>query len=111
VKQAAAFGSNACVVVQSQEPSVSTDILMQGLRRTRFARDRVKNLILPRSSPLADGELVSTVIENLLLRKQKLVEQLEKAPSVEDRDQIEHQLEQINTALEFLDRPGSKGAR
>jgi hypothetical protein len=70
-----------------------------------------QNLILPRSSPLADGELVSTVIENLLLRKQKLVEQLEKAPSVEDRDQIEHQLEQINTALEFLDRSGSKGAR
>ncbi|MCK1477380.1 chaperonin cofactor prefoldin [Bradyrhizobium sp. LM6.10] len=54
---------------------------------------------------------MSTVIENLLLRKQKLVEQLEKAPSVEDRDQIEHQLEQINTALEFLDRSGSKGAR
>jgi hypothetical protein len=64
-----------------------------------------------RARSLADGELVSTVIENLLLRKQKLVEQLEKAPSVEDRDQIEHQLEQINTALEFLDRSGSKGAR
>ena len=32
-----------------------------------------------------DGGAVSTVIENLLLRKQKLVEQLEKAPSVEDR--------------------------
>jgi predicted CopG family antitoxin len=54
---------------------------------------------------------VSTVIENLLLRKQKLVEQLEKAPSVEDRDKIEHQLEQINTALDFLDSSGSKGAR
>lgn len=47
---------------------------------------------------------MSTVIENLLLRKQKLVEQLEKAPSVEDRDKIEHQLDQINTALDFLDR-------
>lgn len=55
-----------------------------------------------------DGETVSTVIENLLLRKQKLVEQLEKAPSVEDRDKIEHQLEQINTALDFLDRSGAK---
>ncbi len=55
-----------------------------------------------------DGGAVSTVIENLLLRKQKLVEQLEKAPSAEDRDKIEHQLEQINTALDFLDRPGAK---
>ncbi|WP_454643047.1 hypothetical protein [Bradyrhizobium liaoningense] len=54
---------------------------------------------------------MSTVIENLLLRKQKLVEQLEKAPSVEDRDRIEHQLEQINTALDFLDRPEAKEGR
>jgi hypothetical protein len=58
-----------------------------------------------------DGGAVNTVIENLLLRKQKLVEQLEKAASVEDRDKIEHQLEQINTALDFLDRPGSKDGR
>lgn len=58
-----------------------------------------------------DGGIVGTVIENLLMRKQKLVEQLEAAPSVEDRDRIEHQLEQINTALDFLDRPGSKEER
>jgi predicted CopG family antitoxin len=58
-----------------------------------------------------DGGAVSTVIENLLSRKQKLLEQLEKAQSVEDRDRLEHQLEQINTALDFLDRPGSKAAR
>ena len=58
-----------------------------------------------------DGGAVSTVIENLLLRKQKLVEQLEKASSVDDRDKIEQQLEQINTALDFLDRPGSKDAQ
>jgi hypothetical protein len=58
-----------------------------------------------------DGGAVSTVIENLLSRKQKLVEQLEKAPSVEDRDRIEHQLEQINTALDFLDRPEAKEER
>lgn len=62
-------------------------------------------------SPLAMGGAVSTVIENLLLRKQKLVEQLEKAPSVEDRDKIERQLEQINTALDFLDGPGPKDER
>lgn len=54
---------------------------------------------------------MSTVIENLLLRKQKLVEQLEAAQSVEDRDRIERQLEQINTALDFLDRPGSRETR
>ncbi len=54
---------------------------------------------------------MSTVIENLLLRKQKLVEQLETAPSVEDRDRIERQLEQVNTALDFLDRPGSQEER
>ena len=54
---------------------------------------------------------MGTVIENLLMRKQKLVEQLEQASSVEDRDRIEHQLEQINTALDFLDRPGSKEER
>ncbi|MDA9464655.1 hypothetical protein XH87_08540 [Bradyrhizobium sp. CCBAU 53415] len=58
-----------------------------------------------------DGGAVSTVIENLLLRKQKLVEQLETAPSVEDRDRIERQLEQVNTALDFLDRPGSQEER
>ncbi len=58
-----------------------------------------------------DGGAVSTVIENLLSRKQRLLEQLEKAQSVEDRDRLEHQLEQINTALDFLDRPGPKDAR
>ncbi|TFV74669.1 hypothetical protein E4K64_17660 [Bradyrhizobium frederickii] len=63
------------------------------------------------TSVCGDGGAVSTVIENLLLRKQKLVEQLEKAPSVEDRDKIEHQLEQINTALDFLDRSSSRDAK
>ncbi|MET4390573.1 chaperonin cofactor prefoldin [Bradyrhizobium sp. F1.4.3] len=58
-----------------------------------------------------DGGLVSTVIENLLARKQKLVEQLEMAQTVEERDKIEHQLEQINTALDFLDRPEPNGGR
>nr|WP_249806889.1 hypothetical protein [Bradyrhizobium sp. 1] len=66
---------------------------------------------MPRCSLWGDGGLVSTVIENLLARKQKLVEELEKAQAVEDRDRIEHQLEQINTALDFLDRPGSQDGR
>ncbi|WP_426613208.1 hypothetical protein [Bradyrhizobium sp. McL0616] len=77
-------------IPDGQEPSASTNIPTRGT---------------------GDGGLVSTVIENLLARKQKLVEQLETAQTVEDRDRIEHQLEQINTALDFLDRPGSKGGR
>jgi predicted CopG family antitoxin len=80
------------------------------LRRARLARARVQNPDCL-DIRLGDGGAVSTVIENLLSRKQKLVEQLEKAQSVEDRDKIEHQLEQINTALDFLDRPGSRDAR
>lgn len=92
-------------MVHRKEPSAAANILIVGLRRARLVRTRVQGLVWPRYSPRADGGAVSTVIENLLLRKQKLVEQLEKASSVDDRDEIEHQLEQINTALDFLDRP------
>lgn len=60
---------------------------------------------------LGRGGAVSTVIENLLARKQKLVELLDQAQAVEERDRIEHQLEQINTALDFLDRPEPKDGR
>lgn len=86
-----------------QEPSVSVNILMEGCGEPGSR--------VPTMFASGDGGAVSTVIENLLSRKQKLVEQLEKAQSVEDRDKIEHQLEQINTALDFLDRPESKDAR
>lgn len=97
-------------MLQRQEPSVFADILMRGLRRALLARARPGSA---RAPPFAsgDGGAVSTVIENLLLRKQKLVEQLEAAQSVEERDKIERQLEQINTALDFLDRPASRDAR
>ena len=81
-------------MVHAQELTTVANILIEGLRRAS-----------------GDGGAVSTVIENLLSRKQKLVEQLEKAQSVDDRDKIEHQLEQINTALDFLDRPESRDAR
>lgn len=54
---------------------------------------------------------MGTVIENLLLRKQQLVERLDKAQDVAERDRIEHQLEQINTALDFLDRPAGRDPR
>ena len=85
---------------------------MQDLRRARLARVAAlvaATEILP--VRLGRWGAVSTVIENLLLRKQQLVEQLDKTQSVEERDRIEQQLEQINTALDFLDRPGAKDAR
>ncbi|OKO87369.1 hypothetical protein AC629_14085 [Bradyrhizobium sp. NAS80.1] len=83
---------------------------MKGLRRARLARSCQGSEFASIFAP-GDGGAVSTVIENLLSRKQKLVEQLEKARSVEDRDRLENQLEQINTALDFLDRPAPKDAR
>jgi len=47
--------------------------------------------------------MVTTVIQNLLTRKQKLVEQLAKATAANEREEIERQIEQVNTALHFLD--------
>ncbi|MGY8678564.1 hypothetical protein Q2941_12250 [Bradyrhizobium sp. UFLA05-153] len=48
---------------------------------------------------------MTTVIKNLLARKQKLIEQLDSAQDDEQREKIERQLEQIGTALDLLDRP------
>lgn len=84
---------------------------MGGLAESPAPMRPVSRILMTSMFASGDGGAVSTVIENLLLRKQKLVEELEKAQSVEDRDKIEHQLEQINTALDFLDRPGSDDAR
>ena len=84
------------------------NILIEGSAPAR--RARLYHLGV-RDVASGDGGAVSTVIENLLLRKQKLVEELDKAQAVEDRDRIEHQLEQINTALDFLDRPEPNDAR
>jgi hypothetical protein len=83
---------------------------MKGLQRARLVRSCPESEFASIFAS-GDGGAVSTVIENLLSRKQKLVEQLEKARSVEDRDRLENQLEQINTALDFLDRPAPKDAR
>ena len=52
--------------------------------------------------------MVTTVIKNLLSRKQALVDQLRKTSAVDEREKIEGQLEQINTALHFLDKPEPK---
>ncbi|WFU39856.1 hypothetical protein QA640_36895 [Bradyrhizobium sp. CB82] len=48
---------------------------------------------------------MTTVIQNLLARKQKLIEQLGSTQDFEQRNKIERQLEQVNTALDLLDRP------
>jgi hypothetical protein len=92
-----------------QEPTAPACILVTGSTQGPVARASI--VFGARDVASGDGGIVGTVIENLLMRKQKLVEQLEAAPSVEDRDRIEHQLEQINTALDFLDRPQSKEQR
>jgi predicted CopG family antitoxin len=98
-------------MVHMQEPSAFANILMGGFAASPTSARPVSSIWIASIFASSDGGAVSTVIENLLSRKQKLVEQLEKAQSVEDRDKIEHQLEQINTALDFLDRPESKDAR
>jgi hypothetical protein len=47
-----------------------------------------------------------TTIENLLERKQKLLERLQANPDTHERDEIEGQLAQIDTALDMLEEPG-----
>jgi hypothetical protein len=48
---------------------------------------------------------MTTVIRNLHARKEKLIAQLGATENADRRDEIQRQLEQINTALDFLDRP------
>jgi hypothetical protein len=47
-----------------------------------------------------------TTVENLLERKQKLLERLQGNPGTHERDEIEGQLAQIDTALDMLEGPG-----
>jgi hypothetical protein len=47
-----------------------------------------------------------TTIENLLERKQKLLERLQANPGTHERDEIEGRLAQIDTALDMLEEPG-----
>ncbi len=50
-----------------------------------------------------------SAVANLLMRRQKLLEQLESATAQPDREEIERQLEQIEMALELLEwLPSSK---
>jgi hypothetical protein len=55
--------------------------------------------------PGYNGGTVTIVIGNLHARKKKLIEQLQLTEDTDERSRIEHQLEQINTALDFLDKP------
>jgi hypothetical protein len=50
---------------------------------------------------------MTTITAQLLARKQKLLERLEQNPGVHERDDIERQLEQIDTELNLLDGPGT----
>jgi predicted CopG family antitoxin len=47
-----------------------------------------------------------TTIVKLLERKQKLLELLQANPGPNERDEIEGQLAQIDTALDMLEEPG-----
>jgi hypothetical protein len=47
----------------------------------------------------------TTVLKDLLARKQQLVQQLDKATGADERDQLEQQVRQIDIALDFLDPP------
>jgi hypothetical protein len=48
---------------------------------------------------------VTTVTKNLLARKEKLLERLEATEDADQRSDIKRQLEQVDTALEFLGVP------
>jgi hypothetical protein len=47
-----------------------------------------------------------TTLDKLLERKQKPLERLQANPGPHERDDIEGQLAQINTALDMLKEPG-----
>jgi Mg2+ and Co2+ transporter CorA len=47
-----------------------------------------------------------TTLARLLAQKQRLIDRLQGNPGPEEREEIERLLEQINTALDFLDEAG-----
>jgi chaperonin cofactor prefoldin len=53
---------------------------------------------------------MTTTLAKLLAQKQKLVEELQQVIGPEERDQIERLLEQVNAALDSLEKaPPGKG--
>ena len=51
-----------------------------------------------------------TTLAKLLAEKQQLIERLQEGPGPEEREQIERLLEQINAALDSLDKAGPGGS-
>jgi hypothetical protein len=51
-------------------------------------------------------EVAMTTVENLLARKEQLLDRLQKNPGPHERREIEGALAQINTALDLLEEPG-----
>ena len=47
-----------------------------------------------------------TTLARLLAQKQQLIERLDENPGPEEREEIEHLLEQINAALDSLSEAG-----
>jgi hypothetical protein len=53
---------------------------------------------------------MTTTVAKLLEQKQQLIERLQEDHGPEEREQIEHRLEQVNTALDLLDGAGMSGS-
>jgi hypothetical protein len=53
-----------------------------------------------------DGVIQMTTLGKLLAEKQKLIERLQEGAGPEERDEIERLLENINAALDSLDKAG-----
>ena len=52
---------------------------------------------------MEETRAMTITIQNLLARKQELLEQLERAADAGERDHIERQIEQINNGLDMLE--------
>jgi hypothetical protein len=63
----------------------------------------VKNSSTAWQQDAFEKRLSMTTVENLLTRKQKLLERLQDNPGSKERDEIEGELAQINTALDLLE--------
>jgi DNA-binding MarR family transcriptional regulator len=49
---------------------------------------------------------MTTTLARLLAKKQELIERLQENPGPEEREQIERLLEQVNAALDLLEKVG-----
>ncbi len=52
---------------------------------------------------------MTTVVKNLLARKETLLARLGTTDDAGQREKLEQQLKQIDTALDFLDKPAPAG--